>query len=131
MKISMVWMAIILRWLELLCPILVHYSSWTSLKSTTPISLEHDKHILVEKFSLAFFHHTKGPHICIQFLFTLLLFYVLFILFPIPYLPRFCLVLCSTVSTELEFELYSIFSPRRWHIFRLRPNIFILSPFTA
>ena len=50
-----------------------------------------------------------------------------FILFSTPYLPYFCFVLCSIFITELEFELYIIFSPGSWHVVRLRPNIFILS----
>ena len=54
-------------------------------------------------------------------------FYVIFILFSTPYLPRFCLVLCSIFLTELEFELYCIFSPCSWHVVRFRSNIFILS----
>ena len=74
-----------------------------------------------------FYRLIKEPHVCIQLLFTLPTFYIIFILFPTPYLPRFCLVLCSICIPELEFEPYHIFSQCSQRIVRLRPNIFILS----
>ena len=102
MKIFMVWMATIIRGLKLLSPILAHYSSWTSYTSTTLISLKHNEYILVESYSLTFFYLIKRSHVCIQLLFTLSTFYVIFILFPTPCLPCFCLVLCSIFINELE-----------------------------
>ena len=74
-----------------------------------------------------FYRLIKEPHVCIQPLFTLPTFYIIFILFPTPCLPRFYLVLCSICIPELEFEPYQIFSQCSQRIVRLRPNIFILS----
>ena len=59
-------------------------------------------------------------------LLTLPTVYVFLLLFSTPYPSRFCLVLGSVLITELEFKLYSIFSPCSWHIITLGPNIFIL-----
>ena len=73
------------------------------------------------------FHLTVEPHVCIQFLFTLPTFHVIFILSPTPFLPRFCLVFSSFLSTEFELELYRIFSPCNCHVARLGPNVFIVS----
>ena len=60
-------------------------------------------------------------------LFTLPTFYVIFILFPTPYLPCFQWFFSSIFSTEFQLELYGIFSPCSWHVAKLGPNIFILS----
>ena len=64
-------------------------------------------------------------------LFTLTTFYVIFILFPTPYLPRFCLVCSSILITDFELRFYDIFSPCSWHVARLGPNIFIFHSLTS
>ena len=78
--------------------------------------------ILIQVFSLQ--HRASRLD---SILFTLPTFYVIFILFPTPYLPRFCLVFSSIFITEFQLELYGIFSPCSWHVAKLGPNIFILS----
>ena len=78
-----------------------------------------------------FFHLIKRPPFFTTSKGTQLLvfpiFYIIF-LFPTSYLPRVfflvCVILCSILITELEFELYGIFSPCSWHVVRLRSNIF-------
>ena len=54
-----------------------------------------------------FFYLTTGPHVWIQFLFTLLIF--IFIVSPTPLQPHFCLIFFFFFITELK--LYDIFRP--------------------
>ena len=74
------------------------------------------------------FYHTTGPHVQIQFLFTLPIFYIIFILSPTPFLPCFSSTFSSILITEFEIELelslYGIFSPCSCHVARLVPNIY-------
>ena len=78
--------------------------------------------ILIQVFSLQ--HRASRLD---SILFTLPTFYVIFILFPTPYLPRFCLVFSSIFITEFQLELYGIFSRCSQHLSKLGSYIFILS----
>ena len=113
MKISIALMATTFRGLKPRSPILVHYYSWASFTSTTPISLNHKEYILVEYFSFTFFHLIKGSRVCIQLLFTLPTFYVIFILFQLNtylILAEFCVqfLLLSFSSNFMAFSMYLV-----------------------
>ena len=56
-------------------------------------------HLIKDGIMSAFNLHLHFPH------------FVICILFPTPYLPCFCLVLCLIFITEVEVEVYDIFSP--------------------
>ena len=73
--------------------------------------------------TITFFHLIRGSHVWIKFYLHFPHFMSFFFCFP---LHPVCLVLSSILITEIEFELYSIFTPSSWHIVRLGPNIFIL-----
>ena len=86
----------------------------------------HQAHISTIIFTHVFSPQHRASRLN-SILVTLPTFYVIFILFPTPYLPGFCLVFSSIFIAEFQLELYSIFSPCSWHLAKLSPNIFILS----
>ena len=86
----------------------------------------HQAHISTITFTHVFSPQHRALHLDL-ILFTLPTFYVIFILFPTPYLPCFGLVFSSIFIAEFQLELYGIFSPCSWHVAKLGPNIFILS----